>query len=249
MWIGHPISLVSLVLDYGARGIYWLAETFGSGDSNVYHITPHWSVAVFWTAGIALLGVYLSQRKNRLDWIRNKGVPAYHKWMPGVAIVCLIISISLTSVKADAGEPKTIIIHRTLYTSHIMYIDATGVSKEVQYEPHGTSHWTMGHLKFYCVTCNNYSDRSRRPFVVPPVDARTKCDYLIVGNGYHGSLTELLRHFDAKTVVDGRMPYANGYTFGEEAMIYHLPVRVYEMPEDLILSIDYFESGSKPESE
>lgn len=245
MWIGYPIGLVSLILDYGARGIYWLAGTFGAGEANVYHISPHWSVALFWTAGVALLGVYLSQRKNRLDWIRDKGVPRYHKWMPAVASGCLIVGIALTSLKADACEPQTIIIHRTLYTPHITYVDATGVSKEVLYEPHGTSHWTMGHLRFYCVTCNNYSDRSRRPFAVPAPNARTKCDYLIVGNGYRGSLTDLLRHFDAKTVVDGRMPYANGYTFREEASIYRLPVRVYEMPEDVILSIDYF----KPESE
>lgn len=237
--MGHPIILVSVILDYGARGIFWLAEVFGGSDANVCHITPHWSVALFWTVGVVLLGVYLSQRKNRLDWIRDKGVPTYHKWMPVAASICIVIGIALTSMKADAIEPQTIFIHRTLYTPRITYVDVSGVSTEIDYEPHGTSHWTMGHLKFYCVTCNNYSDRSRRPFALPP--SRIKCDYLIVGNGYLGSLRELLRHFDAKTVVDGRMPYANGYTFREEASIYHLPVRVYELPEDLVLSIDYFQ--------
>ncbi|MCM1290964.1 MAG: hypothetical protein NC201_00880 [Prevotella sp.] len=235
---GFQIPLTGHILDWGADAVMLLTEWLGGNDSRVIFLQPHWLVAVLWTAATVGLGIYLSQRKNLQKWKEGSGVPKSHKCMPYCIGTFMVFALILLPFGTKADNSVQIEIHRPMFNPYIVMTSPKGIRTPIKYAEGETSRWKVAGKSFVMISCNNYSERSRQPFIPPNVPE--KCDYLIVDTRYRGSLSRLLQYFAPNIIVDGRTPTSEFESFASEMNRLNYNVTVHSLYADRHLIIQIY---------
>lgn len=235
--IGVNLQFIAVMLDYGASGVIELTGWLGAEDGSVIHFVPHWITVVLWTTGVLSLGVYLSQRKNLDKWKKEGKVPGHHRFLPYISTLFLIGGVIAIPFTPQTKDRVRVIFKKSGYSPYIAVSHGGEPAERIPYPEGETSRWETGGVEFVMVDMNNYGGNSRTPIKVP--ENRERCDYLIVGNRYRSSLSDLLRYYNPEVVIDGRFSHNNDYSFTDEIREQHLPVTLHSLNdyETIIIEI------------
>ncbi|MBD5211799.1 MAG: ComEC/Rec2 family competence protein [Bacteroidales bacterium] len=213
--VGIDIPMLGTVIDFSSKFITTLAQRFGSSPLGVFHFRPHLFTLFAWMAGFLAIGIWLSSRRHIEVWKQKGATPAYFRILPCAGALSLVVAILSMFYVQTASERAYMTFERHTHLPSLTYHSPEGRRVKIPIEKRGVTSLDIHGERVVILNSNRYSRTSRNPAHVP--SEPQVCDHLVVCTGFRGYLTDILRHYRPRVIIDARMSVPTATSFKSEA--------------------------------